>query len=114
LLKIDTDGKHITHHPVIRTLQKQKRGTVRPPAGCISKMGDKACLAVPAEPEIRTELPRIISFPPNIESSWGIPVETLSLVTVCLNPSEVMGITVIPFSSIRKGNSLVSWRSRGI
>src|SRR5690348_9972287 len=73
----------------------------------LAKAAAKLDFPVPAVPLISTLLPRKNPWPPIILSRLGTPVEILSVEAPWVNPSEVMGITEIPWLSIRNGYSLV-------
>ena len=73
----------------------------------LAKDAETVVFPVPEVPDTRMLLPRKQPFPPSISSSAGMPVLTRSRDAVCARPSEVIGSTEMPSSSIRKGYSLV-------
>src|SRR5689334_4599643 len=64
-------------------------------------------LPVPAVPDTRMLPPLKKPFPSSMASSAGMPEEIRSEDTGLLRSKEVMGSTVIPSASIKKGYSLV-------
>ena len=64
-------------------------------------------LPEPAVPDKSTLLPRYRPLPSSMASSRAMPVDTRSVDASWLRPSDVIGITEKPFSSIKNGYSLV-------
>src|SRR5438552_3786145 len=63
-------------------------------------------LPVPAVPDTSTLLPRKNPFFPNIASNPATPVDRCALDAWCASPSDVIGSTETPWSSMRNGISL--------
>jgi len=75
-----------------------------------AKEAEMLVFPVPAEPDIRMLLPTKKPFLSSISSKAFIPEEILSKLVFCSSASLIIGKTVIPFVSIKKGYSLLPWR----
>ena len=72
-----------------------------------TKLAARLLFPLPAGPDTRIVLLRKKPSPPSMASRRGMPLEMRSSLAACSSPSEVIGSTVKPCSSIRNGYSLV-------
>ena len=99
--------------PMLRTIwlgdsSKAKYSTRSPrPQAATANDAARLVLPVPAVPATSTLLPRKKPWPPSIASRPTRPLETRSLEAWCCSPTEVMGSTEMPVSSMRNGYSLL-------
>src|SRR5499426_3157926 len=73
----------------------------------LTKCAARLDFPVPAVPETKILVPRKYPLPPSMVSKRGTPLETRSEEALCCKPTDVMGKTEMPSSSMRNGYSLV-------